>query len=222
MPTSGKVFRLTEPMSLEGIKKVIEGYSHSETAHGFELMTDITDIRVGEDDLYGRHKFDLLIEKWHRGTSRVIPYTTSAPFLFFERGGDTYLLVIIKKAVANNVANFLSVLIFGEIGCIIECRISGESLSRYSKSSEKTKIMLLTDFMIPGMNKLTIYGDDVIDSQAHDDYGDAGDAAYVVLKTKQKGFTVGVTGEASLTIFSTIDEGNFIEYVKDEFMPLIQ
>ena len=221
MPTSGKVFRLTEDITLEEIKKRIEGFAEKAESAGYELVADISSVREGINDLYGRYKFDALIEKWHRDVSRVIPYTTAAPFLFFEYKGNMYLLVIIKKSIANYVANRLSDIIFEEVGVIIECRIRSNQLKNYTKENEETKIMLLTDFLLPGMNKLTIYGDDVLETQPHTDYAGDGETSYIVLKSKLTGYTVGITEEASVTIFSTVDEEGFIEYIKDEILSMI-
>jgi len=58
-------------------------------------------------------------------------------------------------------------------------------------------------------------------TQLFDDYAKHGDLWYVVARSKKTGYVVGITRDASITIFNLADKAKFVEYVNKEIYPLI-
>jgi hypothetical protein len=54
-----------------------------------------------------------------------------------------------------------------------------------------------------------------------EDYTKHGDLWYVVARSKKTGYIVGVTRDASVTIFNLGDKNKYVEYVSQEIYPLI-
>ena len=74
---------------------------------------------------------------------------------------------------------------------------------------------------IPNVNKLSLYGPDLINAQLFEDYTKHGDLWYVVARSKETGYVVGVTRDASVTIFNLADKNKYVEYVNTEIYPII-
>jgi hypothetical protein len=75
---------------------------------------------------------------------------------------------------------------------------------------------------IPNVDKLSLYGPDLNNTSLFDDYLKHGNLWYVVARSKDTGYVVGITREASVTIFNLADKNKFIEYVAKEIYPIIQ
>jgi len=127
-----------------------------------------------------------------------------------------------KKAVANFIANKISELLFEKVGGILEARIPPETLREFHlKNPEDTKITFFDNVDIPNVNKLSLYGPDLINTPLFEDYTKHGDLWYVVARSKETGYVVGVTRDASVTIFNSADKNKYIEYVNKEMYPMI-
>ena len=74
---------------------------------------------------------------------------------------------------------------------------------------------------IPNINKLSLYGPDLVGTTLFEDYGKHGDLWYVVARSKGYGYVVGVTRDASVTIFNVTDKDKYLEYVAKEIYPLV-
>ena len=132
------------------------------------------------------------------------------------------MAVVEKKRVANFVANKLSEIIFGEVGKIVEARITSKTLREFHKSNpEETKITFFDNIDIPNINKLSLYGPDLINAELFENYLTHGDLWYVVIKSKETGYVVGITRDASVTIFNLADKEKYVDYVKKEIYPVI-
>ncbi len=75
---------------------------------------------------------------------------------------------------------------------------------------------------IPSVNKLCLSGEGIADTGLYKDYIDHGMIWYVVFKSLAKGYTVGVTRSAVITNFSksTVDE--YIAFVREDILKLIE
>jgi hypothetical protein len=67
---------------------------------------------------------------------------------------------------------------------------------------------------------LSLYGPDLINTSLFEDYGKHGDLWYVVAKSKEYGYVVGLTRDASVTIFNLGEKEPYLEYVAKEIYPL--
>ncbi|NWG10772.1 hypothetical protein HXY33_03345, partial [Candidatus Bathyarchaeota archaeon] len=73
---------------------------------------------------------------------------------------------------------------------------------------------------IPNVNKLSLYGPDLINTSLFGDYCKHGDLWYVVARSKEYGYVVGLTRDASVTIFNLTDKEKYLEYVTKEIYQL--
>jgi len=224
MPTAGKIFIHRETMAFEEIHEALEDYKEStvyeEDSFREELTVDISNLELGED-LSGVYSYDDVDHRYFRGAMKIIPYTVNAPFVFIEDEDAVFLVIIAKKSVANSVANKLSLILHGQIGAITEPVITPRAMEGFYKDSEGTKIFLFDDIMIPNMDKLTLYGGNVVQTNLFNEYINEGSPWYIVAKTKKTGYTVGLVRSGSVTVFSSVDRRQFLEYIKDEIIPLI-
>jgi hypothetical protein len=61
----------------------------------------------------------------------------------------------------------------------------------------------------------------LVNATLFEDYTKHGDLWYVVARSKETGYVVGVTRDASVTIFNLTDKSEYVEYVNKEIYPLI-
>jgi hypothetical protein len=225
MVVAGKVFRLVEPLSLAETGSMLEGYHteepYEEGDYKFTLVTEVVGLLPKENMLKGVYSHDHVINVFHRGKVMPLPRTVEALFSFAEHEDTTFLTIVEKKSLANFMANKLSEILFEKKGGVVEARISPETLREFHlKNPEDTKITFFDNVDIPNVNKLSLYGPDLINTSLFEDYGKHGDLWYIVARSKKYGYVVGVTRDASVTIFNLTDKEKYLEYVTEEIYPL--
>jgi hypothetical protein len=226
MVVAGKIFRLSESIQIPEIAQKLENYrteeDHEEGDYRFKLITEITGLLPKGNMLMGIYSHDYVLHVFHRGKIVSTPRTIEALFSFALQEGITFLAIVEKKRSANFVANKLSEILFEKVGGVLEARIPPETLKRFHlKNPEDTKITFFDNIDIPNVNKLSLYGPDLINTSLFEDYGKHGDLWYVVARSREYGYVVGVTREASVTIFNLADKEKYLEYVSKEVYPLI-
>jgi uncharacterized protein YkuJ len=225
MVVAGKVFRLVEPLSLAETGSMLEGYHteepYEEGDYKFTLVTEVVGLLPKENMLKGVYSHDHVINVFHRGKVMPLPRTVEALFSFAEHEDTTFLTIVEKKSLANFMANKLSEILFEKKGGVVEARISPETLREFHlKNPEDTKITFFDNVDIPNVNKLSLYGPDLINTSLFEDYGKHGDLWYIVARSKKYGYVVGVTRDASVTTFNLTDKEKYLEYVTEEIYPL--
>ncbi|MEM4243985.1 MAG: hypothetical protein QXP44_04200 [Candidatus Bathyarchaeia archaeon] len=226
MVVAGKIFRLLEQLPLSEIAVKLDGYRSEapfeEGDYRFTLVTEVSGLSAKENALSGVYAHDYVVYVFHRGKTVPLPRTVEALFSFSEVKGSVILTVVERKRVANFIANKLSELLFEKVGGIVEARISPETLREFHRrNAEDTKITFFDNVDIPNVDKLSLYGPDLINTPLFEDYLKRGDLWYVVAKSRETGYVVGVTRDASVTIFNLADKGRYVEYVNREIYPLI-
>jgi len=230
MVLAGKLFLVEEDIDLQGIAAKLKGFKAEESLkdEDISLITEIKDLRLVGDSLYGTFIQDQLLDVYHRGERVRVPTTSEAPFFFVEqtqKQGEsrrTVLTVMDKKARANNIANQLSKILFITTGKIVEVRIEPARFERFHEDNfEDTKVIFFDDVDIPNIKKLSLYGSGLGNTSAYVDNLKHGKIWYIVLKSKLHGLVVGVTRNGVVTIFSKATKDEFIQYVKDEIIDLI-
>jgi hypothetical protein len=226
MVVAGKIFRLSEALSVAEIASRLEGYhteeSYEEGDYKFTLVTEVVGLLPKGNIVRGVYSHDYVIHIFHRGKVAPLPRTVEALFSFAQREDTTFLTVVEKKRVANFIANKLSEILFEKMGNIVEARIPPETLRGFHlKNPEDTKITFFDNVDIPNVNKLSLYGPDLINTSLFEDYCKHGDLWYVVARSKEYGYVVGVTRDASVTVFNLTDKEKYIEYVAKEIYQLI-
>lgn len=225
MVVAGKVFRLTEPLVVADIASRLEGYrteeSYEEGDYKLTLITEVTGLLPKGNMLRGIYSHDYVTQVFHRGKILPTPRTVEAMFSFAEHEGITFLTIVEKKRVANFIANKLSEVLFEKAGGVLEARISPETLKEFHlKNPEDTKITFFDNVDIPNIDKLSLYGPDLTNTSLFEDYGKHGDLWYVVARSREHGYVVGITRDASVTIFNLTEKEPYLEYVAKEIYPL--
>lgn len=226
MVVAGKIFKLAEQLPITDVAVKLEGYrteeNYEESDYNFTLVTDITGLLPKENTLTGIYSHDYVMHVFHRGKTAPLPRTVEALFSFAQVEDTTFLTIVEKKSIANFIANKLSEILFNYVGSIVEARIPPETLRDFHlKNPEDTKITFFDNVDIPNVNKLSLYGPDLTNAQLFEDYTKHGDLWYVVVRSKETGYVVGVTRDASVTIFNLTDKKKYVEYVNKEIYPTI-
>src|SRR3990170_1986291 len=226
MVVAGKIFRLSEPMPIEDIASKLDGYRTEETYeegdYNFAIVTEVVGLLPKENTLTGVYSYDYVLHVFHRGKTAPLPRTVEALFSFAQVEDTTFLAVVEKKRVANFIANKLSEILFEKVGGIVEARIPPEILREFHlQNREDTKITFFDNVDIPNVDKLSLYGPDLINTSLFEDYTKHGDLWYVVARSKATGYVVGITRDASVTIFNLADKPKYVDYVAKEIYPVI-
>ena len=226
MVTAGKVFKLIEPMPLPDLASKLQGHrkeeAYEEGDYKFTLITEIVNLTPRPNALNGVYSHDYVTHAFHRGKTAPLPRTIEAMFSFALHEDRVLLTVVEKKRLANFIANKLSETIYERTGHIAEGRIAPETLQDFHlKNPEDTKVTFFDNVDIPNVDKLSLYGPDLVGTTLFEDYCKRGDLWYIVARSKEHGYVVGVTRDASVTIFNIVDKNKYLEYVAKEIYPLI-
>ena len=117
----------------------------------------------------------------------------------------------------------MSKILFINIGSIIEAKISSETLRSFHEANpEDTKVIFFDNIDIPNIEKLSLYGSQLLNTNLYNEYLSHGNIWYIVFKSKRFGIIVGITRDCVITCFSKIEPKEFINYIKEEVFPLIE
>jgi len=226
MVTAGKVFKIAGSISLPEIASKLKGFKNEEEYeegdYKFTLVTEIMNLTARESMVVGVYAHDYVLHVFHRGKTSPLPKTIEAMFSFAQFKKQLFLTVVEKKRIANFIANKLSETIFGKVGNIVEARISPETLKGFhTKNPEDTKITFFDNVDIPNVDKLSLYGPDLVGTTLFDEYTKHGDLWYIVARAREYGYVVGVTRDASVTVFNLTDKNKYLQYVTREIYPLL-
>jgi hypothetical protein len=225
MVVAGKVFRLSESIPVAELASKLEGYRAEETFeegdYKFTLIAEVTNLLPKQNTIRGIYSNDYVLYVFHRGKVAPLPRTVEAVFSFTEVKGNTFLTVVEKKRLANFIANKLSEVIYEKVGGIHVARIPPETLKEFhNKNPEDTKITFFDNVDIPNVNKLSLYGPDLVGTSLFEDYTKHGDLWYIVARAGKYGYVVGITRDASVTIFNLANKDKYLEYVEKEIYPI--
>ena len=188
-----------------------------------KLLTETRDLALKKDRVEGIYSEDKVIYVSHRGERAPVPRTMEVSFAFIRRGETVFLVVMEKKLVANNVANRLSDAIFVTSGYITEAKIPPEVLRDFhERNPENTKVIFFDDVDLPNINKLSLYGSELLNTSLYTDYCSRGKIWYMVMTSRKSGNIVGITRNGVVTIFNSIDKYGYLDYVVDEIFPLVR
>jgi hypothetical protein len=230
-----KVFEIkeeAEPVFLaQKLKNFREEESYQMEAEGsVDLVTEILDLKMEGNSVSGILSQDFIGTRFYKREIVEAPLTEEAPFWIRPFNDRTFLIVLapsvargVKKLLTGHVANKLSKVLFIRTGAIVESRIPNETLRELHESNPAaTKLIWFDDVDIPGVEKLCLAGSDVADTELYRDYLEHGKIWYVVFAVQKRGIVVGITRNSVVTLFSksTIDE--FIKYIQEDLLTLIE
>jgi len=229
MVIAGKLFMIEGEggkgdIALRVIASKLKGFRREDKEQGISLITEIKDLHLTGDLLFGTFVQDELVGVYHRGELIQVPRTLEAPFFFVEQADKhrVVLTIMEKKARANNIANQLSKILFMTTSRIVEVRIEPSRFVRFHEDNfEDTKVIFFDDVDIPNVRKLSLYGSALADTSLYAEHLKHGKIWYIVLKSRRYGLVVGLTRNGVVTIFSKATKDDFINYVRDEVIGLV-
>jgi hypothetical protein len=182
----------------------LKGWRETEQVEGEELqlVTEVLDLEALEDTVEAR--FWIVPNKQRRFLVVMAPSVA--------RG--------VKKMLSNHVAVKLGEILNADIR---ESRITSETLQKLHEANPRaTNLIWFDQVDIPGVNKLCLSGEGLADTGLYRDYLGHGMIWYVVYTGQKSGYTVGVTRNAVVTNFSKSTEDEFLKFVREELLRLIE
>ena len=208
----------------------LTGWRELEEVEGEEdlqLVTEIIEIEEEEGIISGVFAKDFFREHTYRRRVMASPQTEEAPF-FILRYGERDFLIVMAPSVARGVKKLLSNHVAVALGSILnadvrESRIPHETLQRLHESNpQATNLIWFDNVDLPGVDKLCLSGQGLADTGMYKEYIDHGMIWYVVFTSQAKGYTIGITRSVVITNFSKTTEMEFIEFVRDDILKLIE
>jgi hypothetical protein len=201
-----------------------------ESGKSLTLLTEILDLRSEKGLVAGVFSKDFMKENFFRREAVEAAVTEETPFWITASGKKAFLIVLapsvargVKKLLTNYVANKLSKALFINPQAILEVRISHETLKQLHESNpQATKLIWFDDVDIPGIEKLCLAGPDLTDSTLYHDYLQHGKIWYVVFEDQKHGIMVGITRNCVVTLFSKSSVDDFIKYVINDLIQLLE
>lgn len=235
MVLPAKVFEIKEKVDpgvmlwkLKDFKE--EEICKNEAGENMNLTTEILDLKSKEGVVEGILSKDFMRRRFYRRSLVEAPITEEAPFWIVSSRKRTFLVVEapsvargVKKLLTNYVANKLSNVLFINSQSILEVRLPHETLKELHESNpQATKLIWFDEVDIPGIEKLCLAGSDIVDTRLYHDYVEHGKIWYVVFEAQKRGIMVGITRNCVVTLFSKSTTQEFINYLIEDFLKLIE
>ncbi len=235
MVLPAKIFEIKEEADIELIAGKLKGFREEELYETNEgekitLVTEILDLKRDGDALSGVFSKDFMRQRFYRRALVETPVTEEAQFWIKPFRRKLFLIVLgpsvargVKKLLTNSVANRLSKVLFITTHAIVETRISHETLKDLHESTpQATKLIWFDGVDIPGLEKLCLAGPDIVDTTLYRDYLNHGQIWYVVFEVQKRGIVVGIARNTVITLFSKSSIEDFIEYILEDLLKLIE
>lgn len=206
-----------------------ENYEKSD-GETVNLVTEILDLSLKENLISGVFSADFMRGRYYRRKLIENPVTEEATFWVTQFKNRNFLIVVapsvargVKKLLTIHVANKLSKLLFITPRAIVETTIPHETLKTLHESNpQATRLIWFDQVDIPGVDKLCLAGSDLVDTQLYQDYLSHGQIWYVVFEAQKRGFTMGITRNSVVTLFSKCTKDDLINYVREDMLRLIE
>lgn len=227
MVSSAKIFRVTGDVDLGFIARKLKDFREEEPYEGNrwkgKFVTEVTDLEAKNGRLNGVFSKDSLVSIYHREGMIEVPKTRETRIVFKEHKDTTFLVILDEKPQANRIANKLSEVLFLKTGVIVEAKISEETLKELHESNPRaTKVIYFDDVDIPDVGKLALYGSSLADTSLYQEYLDHGKIWYAVFKVEERDIVVGITRNCVIVLFSKLTANEFLEYILEDVLPLIE
>lgn len=228
-----KIFEVKEPLELGVTARKLRDFSeevpHESEGKPVKLTAEILDLKLEGGVLSGIFSKDFVLSRYYKRGLVETLVTEEVPFLIKQFKGRTFLVVLapskargVKKLLTNYVANKLSEILFIKTGAIVEAKITHETLKELHESNPRaTKLIWFDDVDIPDIGKLALAGSGLADTKLYQEYLKHGRLWYVVFEVQKRGFTVGITRNCVVTLFTMVEQKEFLDYVLNDVLPLI-
>ena len=234
MVLPAKIFEIKEEtnfgLSIQKLKDFREEENYEKNDKQIvTLITEILDIQIQENLIYGVFSADFIRTRFYRRKLVESPVTEEAPFWITRYKNRTFLIIMapsvargVKKLLSKHVANKLSKILFISTRVIVETKILHETLRILHESNpQATRLIWFDQFDVPGVEKLCLAGSDLADTQMYQDYLIHGQIWYVVFEAQKQGLTLGITRNSVVTLFSKSTKDEFIKYLQENIFTLI-
>ncbi len=235
MVLPAKVFEIKEDANLRLFVGKLKDFREEElyeTENGetVNLVTEILDLTMKEDTISGVFSKDFMRKRFYKRNLVETPVTEESIFWIKPFGKRVFIIVSapsvargVKKLLTNYIANKLSKVLFITSHAIVEVKIPHTALKELHESNpEATKLIWFDQVDIPGVEKLCLAGSDLADTKLYHDYLDHGKIWYVVFEVQKKGIVVGITRNCVVTLFSKSTTEEFINYILEDLLTLIE
>jgi len=230
-----KIFEIKEKADLGlmvwKLKDFREEERHqTENGQTMNLVTEILDLKSKDDSISGIFSKDFIHKQFYRRKLTEVPVTEEAPFWIKPFKERIFMIVVapsvargVKKLLTNYVANKLSKVLFIRPQVIVEVKIPHNTLKELHESNpQATKLIWFDEVDIPGIEKLCLAGSDLADTSLYHDYLEHGKIWYVVFEVQKREGVVGITRNCVVTLFSRSTTEDFIEYILEDLLMLIE
>ncbi len=235
MVLPAKIFEIKEEADIELIGGKLKRFREDELYETQErekitLVTEILDLKRDKDALTGVFSKDFMRQRYYKRALVETPVTEESPFWVKPFRQRLFLIVQgpsvargVKKLLTNSVANKLSKALFITPHAIVESRIPHETLRKLHESTpQATKLIWFDQVDIPGVEKLCLAGPDIVDTTLYRDYMKHGQIWYVVFEAQKQGLVVGITRNSVITSFSKTLATEFVDYISENLLKLIE
>jgi hypothetical protein len=230
-----KIFEIKEDVNFGLIIQKLKDFREEESyeksdGETLNLITEILDLNLKENLVSGIFSADFMQTRYYRRKLVETPVTEEAAFWITRFGNRVFLMVMapsvargVKKLLTNHVANKLSRVLFITAKSIVETKIPHETLRELHESNpQATRLIWFDQIDIPGVEKLCLAGSDLADTQLYQDYLGHGQIWYVVFEAQKQGLTLGITRNSVVTLFSKSTKDEFINYIREDLLKLIE
>jgi hypothetical protein len=235
MVLPAKIFEIKEETSFGLMVQKLKDFHEEETyqtndCKTLTLQADVLDLNLKENLVSGVFSADFVQTRYFRRELVEAPVTEEAPFWITRFENRTFLFVMapsvargVKKLLSNHVANKISKILFITSKAIVETKIPHETLQKLHESNpQATRLIWFDQFDIPGVEKLCLAGSDLADTQLYHDYLTHGQIWYVVFEAQKDGLTMGITRNSVVTLFSKSTKDDFIGYLREQILVLVE
>ena len=229
-----KIFEVREPLELGVIARKLKDFGEEEPyereGKREKLTAEILDLKLDGDSLVGVFSRDFVLSRYYKRGLVETLVTEEVPFQIKRSKGRTFLVVLapskargVKKLLTNYVANKLSEILFIKTGSIVEVKITHETLKELHESNPRaTKLIWFDNVDIPDIEKLALAGSALADTKLYREYLEHGRLWYIVFEVMKRGLVVGITRDVVVTLFSKASVDEFINFVLEEVIPIIE
>lgn len=235
MVLPAKIFEIKEETDLGLIVWKLKDFREEEVyrtekGEDISLVTEILDLKQGENFATGVFSKDFIGKRHYRRSLIEAPTTEESPFWITPFKDRSFLIVLapsvargVKKLLTNYVANKLSKVLFIEPHTITEAKIPHDVLKTLHESNpQATRLIWFDEVDIPGVEKLCLAGSDLVDTELYRDYLEHGKIWYVVFEVQKREVVVGITRNSVVTLFSKSTTQEFVNYILEDILVLIE
>ncbi len=230
-----KIFQIKEEADLGLIAWKLKDFREEEhykpeEGETIDLVTEILDLKEEKGSITGVFSKDFMQQRFFRREPIEVAVTEETPFWIRPFNDKVFIIVLgpsvargLKKLLTNYVANKLSRVLFIKSQAIVESRIPHQTLRQLHESNpQATKLIWFDQVDIPGVEKLCLAGSDLADTDLYREYLKHGQIWYVVFEAQKRGVTVGITRNSVVTLFSKSSTEEFINYILEDLLKLIE